>query len=256
LSRSMALEMTMAIGSPLFMAPELLIDKDEYDEKADVFAFAVTLHRFFTDSNVFADGQAPRSSQQVQQWAIGARRLGRPAGVSDFLWALIEACWDQEPGNRFSFKVIARHLSRRTEKYAFPGANIDAVKEYEKRVWSRNEVTEDLSRSAARLIAGVRWAQWGQSFYGIIAHLTVECDGNVHDKGVVCVTGKSRASDLHHERNAVDFGGSDGIYYSDDGPGQWLCLDFGERRVRLTHYSLASQSIKSWLLEVSEDGGR
>jgi len=88
-------------------------------------------------------------------------------------------------------------------------------------------------------------AQWGKSFYGIIAHLTVQCDGNVHDNGVVYITENSRTGGLHHERDAVDFGGSSGLPCSDDGTGQRLCLDFEKRRARLTNYSLASQNIGS-----------
>jgi hypothetical protein len=40
------------------------------------------------------------------------------------------------------------------------------------------------------------------------------------------------------------------------GPGQWICWDFREMRVRLTHYTLWTAYLKSWVVEGSLDGAR
>jgi hypothetical protein len=37
-------------------------------------------------------------------------------------------------------------------------------------------------------------------------------------------------------------------------PGQWVCWDFRKMRVRLTHYTIKSCSLKSWVLEGSVGG--
>jgi hypothetical protein len=47
---------------------------------------------------------------------------------------------------------------------------------------------------------------------------------------------------------------SDSAFYSKDEPGEWLCWDFREMRVRPTHYTMRTWSVKSWVVEGSVDG--
>ena len=75
---------------------------------------------------------------------------------------------------------------------------------------------------------------------GVIAHLTRECGGNVHDKGIVNVT----ASSVWDNRNrlpqvAVDFE-TTWSFHSKNKPNSWICYDFQERRVVPTSYSVSS----------------
>ena len=93
---------------------------------------------------------------------------------------------------------------------------------------------------------------------GIIAYLTQKYGGNVHDKGVVEVTGTSaRGSDVH--KNVVDLGAGSYFYSEQENePNQWICYDFKDKRVAPTSYSIKSvnsaYNIKSWVFEVSNDG--
>jgi hypothetical protein len=41
---------------------------------------------------------------------------------------------------------------------------------------------------------------------------------------------------------------------SKDEPGQWVCWDFREMRVRVTHYTITAAYLKSWTIEGSSDG--
>ncbi len=93
----------------------------------------------------------------------------------------------------------------------------------------------------------------GEKFSGIIAYLTKRYGGNVAVKGVVDLTGKDLTVP-HHLCNAVDLCNMGNRYTGADNPNQWLCLDFKERRVSLTHYSWACWHGKSWVLEGSVDG--
>lgn len=99
---------------------------------------------------------------------------------------------------------------------------------------------------------------------GIIAHLTERFHGNVHDKGVIEVTGTTPHSNdvtSYGPRHAVDLG-SEKNYYSQHSQNSYLCYDFKERRVIPTSYSLRSNGWggrshyhpKSWVFEVSNDG--
>ena len=95
---------------------------------------------------------------------------------------------------------------------------------------------------------------------GIIAHLTREYGGNVHEKEIVHVTASSRDFNWRRTENVVDLE-SDWIFCSGYSPNQWICYDFIERRVIPTSYSVRSirkgpgnEHPRSWVLEVSNDG--
>jgi hypothetical protein len=98
---------------------------------------------------------------------------------------------------------------------------------------------------------------------GIISSLTREYGGNVHDRGIVTVTSSdpSSSSSSCAAKNAADLT-ADSYFVSKNAPNQWLCYDFGDRRIRLTHYSIRSRHngdtdssyLKSWVIEISKDG--
>jgi hypothetical protein len=96
-----------------------------------------------------------------------------------------------------------------------------------------------------------------ESLEGIISHLTTKHGGSVHEKGIVTITSKTVESDVqrHAVKNVADLT-SDSGFISKDEPGQWVCWDFREMRVRPTHYTIRSGSgtLKSWVVEGSLDG--
>ena len=94
---------------------------------------------------------------------------------------------------------------------------------------------------------------------GVIAQLTRECGGNVHNKGIVNVTASSVANESNHPKNATEFETKQD-FYSQNEPNSWICYDFKERRVIPTSYSARSSyggpggdNLKSWVIEVSND---
>ena len=105
---------------------------------------------------------------------------------------------------------------------------------------------------------------------GIIAHLTRECGGNVHRKGIVEVTGRSVYRLAEPPEHAVDLS-TDSEFHSRQLGAQWICYDFKERRVIPTSYTVKSiesnymdadeaevfgvgwSHLKSWQVEVSND---
>jgi hypothetical protein len=94
-----------------------------------------------------------------------------------------------------------------------------------------------------------------KSLDGIISYLTRKHGGNVHDKGIVTITSKSVWSDEPGQalRNIADLT-SDSGFMSKNEPGQWVCWDFHDMRVRLTHYAIKGYCLKSWVIERSLDG--
>ena len=93
---------------------------------------------------------------------------------------------------------------------------------------------------------------------GIIAHLTCQCGGNVHEEKVVNVTSSSCYRDGGgDEPKMVAELGTNSYLQSENKPNQWIRYDFKGRRVALRSYSIRSvQGCRpmSWVLEVSNDG--
>ena len=103
---------------------------------------------------------------------------------------------------------------------------------------------------------------------GIIAKLTDECRGNVHEKGVIRVTASSchcdEGEDLnspgpYKPRNAVDFGTSSD-FWSENEPNSWICYQLDKER-QIAGYCIRSYGeekgaahLKSWIVEGSRDG--
>jgi hypothetical protein len=118
---------------------------------------------------------------------------------------------------------------------------------------------------------------------GIIAHLTRNCGGNVHNRNVVQVTSGSFEKETHganpHSgaynnepdhaaKNAVDLETRSCFISAcrtkeEDIPhtrNNWICSDFKEKRIVPTHYTIRTHRgnpgtahLKSWLVETSTD---
>jgi hypothetical protein len=94
------------------------------------------------------------------------------------------------------------------------------------------------------------------SLDGIIAQLTRDHGGNVHDFGIVDISSKS-VHGSYLASNVADLQTTT-YFWSVNAPDQRLCFDFKNRRVRPTHYSIHAHSshffLRSWTFEGSTDG--
>jgi hypothetical protein len=92
---------------------------------------------------------------------------------------------------------------------------------------------------------------------GIISYLTAKHCGNVHEKGIVTITADNARFWTPEEcarllKDVVNMPSVDGCGWTN--LGQWICWDFHEMRVHLTHYTLIYRSMSSWFVEASVDG--
>jgi hypothetical protein len=90
---------------------------------------------------------------------------------------------------------------------------------------------------------------------GILSYLTKKHGGNVCQKFIVTITSKSTYDLPQCARgtNLADLN-ADSYVWSKDEPGQWVCWDFRDMRVRPTHYTIDAGPLKSWVVEGSLDG--
>lgn len=99
-------------------------------------------------------------------------------------------------------------------------------------------------------------------FEGIIDYLTkINGNKNVADSQIVKVTASSVDDPkTEQERNVVDLNNEYNYYGSKNEEITWLQYDFGERRVRPTHYSIRTRHhwdgwyLRNWVIEGSNSG--
>jgi len=99
---------TSGIGTPLYMAPEMLNPRGEYNAKVDVYSFALTLWELFTQQQPWSDIKIWDISNTVLS---GARPDVNSPGISGDMAAIIQRCWAQDYSKRPSFDVICDELS-------------------------------------------------------------------------------------------------------------------------------------------------
>ena len=114
------------VGTAQWMAPELLRSKPNYDEKVDVYSFAVLLWEMLTL-------QEPYKGMTQDQVVMGVIDRGiRPALPSHFgppgLVKLIQQCWSEDPADRPGFDYISAAL--RTPECHFVGTNEEEFEQF------------------------------------------------------------------------------------------------------------------------------
>lgn len=99
--------MTAETGTYRWMAPEI-INHQPYDQKADVFSFAIVLWELVT-------AKIPYDNMTPLQAALGVRQGRRPdlpTNTNPKLLELMQRCWETDPGKRPSFSEIKVELVR------------------------------------------------------------------------------------------------------------------------------------------------
>jgi serine/threonine protein kinase len=113
--------MTKGVGTPIFMAPEILAGGRgvSYTQKTDVFAYGVSLYHIFSGKEPY-DGF--ETMTQVINFVTGGKRLdlapiaevtkrssdgfSELGGVGSAISDLISACWTHEQGSRPTFDDV------------------------------------------------------------------------------------------------------------------------------------------------------
>ena len=116
--------LTGGIGTYRWMAPEVM-DSRDYDEKADVYSYAVVLWELLTQNIPFQGLTEPQVAFNVLQ--KDARPLF-PQNCPQKIMKLIKKCWDKNPKNRPDFESIVKMFA--CGAISYPGTNQDQVNAY------------------------------------------------------------------------------------------------------------------------------
>lgn len=117
--------MTKNVGTPHWMAPELLTQSDNYDNKVDVYAYAIVFWELVTCQLPY-NGMEP--TQIIAQVLMNNARPRIPSTLSGPTLDLMTMCWDREPKSRPTFTEIL--LAFREGSIMIPGADQDEVMKY------------------------------------------------------------------------------------------------------------------------------
>ena len=98
-----ASHLTGAIGTPLYMAPEIL-SMQAPTSAADIYSLGIMLYEMTCGTTPFVGEPAQLLGQHAR------RDAGRPYGVPDALWELIAAMTSKQPDMRPPVEVVAQHL--------------------------------------------------------------------------------------------------------------------------------------------------
>jgi hypothetical protein len=102
----------------------------------------------------------------------------------------------------------------------------------------------------------------GAPLNGILRFLETKCGGNPHDKALIVVSASGCLDSSRFDaKNAANVDANT-AFVSLNQPNQWICYDFKDKRITLSHYSIRSRfdgfrgsnNPKDWVVEGSETG--
>jgi serine/threonine protein kinase len=130
-------DLTMAIGTPLHMAPETYAEGNFYDLSIDVYAYAVLLYFFWADSNCFRldDPKGVVHSKEDHMKRIGqGARFVRVPDIPDIYWDLITRGWSHAPSSRPLPKDIVDAIVADPHQWMLPDSDPAEVIDYIERM--------------------------------------------------------------------------------------------------------------------------
>ena len=129
LSNNIELTMTGQIGTPLYMAPELLRGDKKYTGSVDVYAFSMIAYEIVAGKVPFSEEGEIISPVTIGMKVINGHRPKFPVYVSNKMQNLISRCWSDNHEERPSFDEIYQELS--TNFSAFDdNLNEDEINDY------------------------------------------------------------------------------------------------------------------------------
>ena len=105
--------MTGKVGTPIYMAPELLEDDEHCGPGIDVYAFAILAYEIVTGIQPFSEKGKQLTLQKLMKKVSAGERPEFPdnSGVTEKMKDLITSCWSANIEERPSFEEIFEKLS-------------------------------------------------------------------------------------------------------------------------------------------------
>ena len=102
------LVLTRGVGTPAFMAPEILAGRCDYEKSADVYSFAMTMVNVITGRPPFDGCRENMRQRVIEGYRPQLAGTGVPADYLD----LMVRCWSGRPDERPGFDFIVERIAR------------------------------------------------------------------------------------------------------------------------------------------------
>lgn len=182
------------VGSPFYMAPELLLQKD-FDEKVDVYAFGVVLWELYTTEEPYK-GLFDSLDELIEAVALDEERPEMPDDCPPLLKKLIVSCWQTDPALRPSFGEILKENT--LDMVIIQSAVKDTIGQA---FWIQHFVEYDV----------VGWREWLEGFrkyFGVLASKVKDDDPVIQSlKLLLCDAAGDESVTLEAWGNALQWFG-------------------------------------------------
>ncbi|KAK8835520.1 hypothetical protein M9Y10_044362 [Tritrichomonas musculus] len=142
LSKSMKLTMTGQIGTPLYMAPELLRGEEHYGTSVDVYAFSIIAYEIVSGKQSYFELDETISPFVLGNKIMEGYRPKYAKGITKKMWNLLCRCWDNRPEKRPTFDGIFNELSTDISSYFSENIDEDELFEYLEKLSDRKEQSD------------------------------------------------------------------------------------------------------------------
>ncbi|CAG9539126.1 unnamed protein product [Cercopithifilaria johnstoni] len=129
-------------------APESMVTY-QYTPKTDVFSYSILLWE------IFSDGEEPykgMTSIEVKRMISCGERLKKPEGCPDFMYHLMEKCWNQNPDNRCTMSEVVKQLEDMIERKSSAYSEIQQSYGSTERIKSKEDI-DDLNEPIRSIIS-------------------------------------------------------------------------------------------------------
>lgn len=125
---SMEMEMESSVGTPIYMAPELLKgEKNEYGAGVDVYSFSIMAYEIVTGIRPFSNH---KNRHQLFEDILRGVRPTFSDEVTKPMKELISRCWNEDPHERPEFEEIFEKLSTDFKSYFQFDVDEDEIHDY------------------------------------------------------------------------------------------------------------------------------
>lgn len=131
-------QMTNTVGSPLFMAPEMIVndnDNSTYDKSVDVYSFGIMWYNFYNniDNMQLTSGPLPNGSFLLFKKVLAGDRPVKTPNIPDNVYEMMSRCWDSNVRNRPQFIDLVYNFKTYQDLH-FKGTDIDEFIQYAEKI--------------------------------------------------------------------------------------------------------------------------
>lgn len=136
-----------ALGTPIYMPPELLRDDEHFGPGVDVYAFSILAYEIISNHSPYPEDL---TLFRLATKVLNGERPIRLPTISEKMWKLLEVCWQEKADERPSFECIFSMLLNDLSYFLQP-VDHDEVMDYVNRFNMNFNPTSDALKYACKL---------------------------------------------------------------------------------------------------------